>query len=62
MCLSNVYQIQGEEQTLVCEYVSDIRVDGENVILTDVIGKELTVVGTLMQVDLINNRVLIRSA
>ena len=62
MCLSNVYKTTGDEETLVCQYVSNISVEGENVVLTDVLGKEISVPGTLMKVDLINNVVMIRSA
>jgi len=62
MCLSNVYKTTGDEETLVCEYVSNISVEGENVIITDVLGKEITVPGTLLKVDLIKNIVMIKSA
>jgi len=59
MCLSNVYTLSDGVETLVCEYVSDIKLDGGDVVLTDVMGQQKTVTGTLVNVDLIQNKIMI---
>ncbi len=61
MCLSNVYLINDEEEKLVCEYASTVRVDGNQIRLTDVIGQEITVTGTIQNVDLIKNEIKVRA-
>jgi len=62
MCLSTVYTVDNGEENMVCEYVSNIDVGDNKITLTDVIGKEVTVNGTVLSVDLINNKILIKSA
>ena len=57
MCLSNVYLVSDDSEKLVCEYASSVSVQGNQIHLTDVIGQEITVVGTIMSVDLINNQI-----
>ena len=59
MCLSNAYTLHGSEETLECEYVSDVKVTDGNVVLTDVMGQQTTIPGQLMNVDLINNKIMI---
>ncbi len=51
MCLSTVYKTS-DPDTVVMEYVSKIVVEGDQIHLTDVMGEEKTVVGTLASVDL----------
>lgn len=60
MCLSNVYLVSGESEELVCEYASSVSVDGDNIRLTDVIGQEITVTGTIINVDLIKNEIKVK--
>lgn len=59
MCLSTVYMTDGGERTKLAEYVSGIRAEGEKITLTDIMGLETVVYGTLKSVDLVENRVLI---
>ncbi len=61
MCLSNVYLISDEEEKLICEYASTVNVDGNQIRLTDVIGQEITVTGTIQNVDLIKNEIKVRA-
>ena len=61
MCLSNVYLVTDEEEKLVCEYASTVSVDGNQIRLTDVIGQEITVTGTIQNVDLIKNEIKVRA-
>ena len=61
MCLSNVYLVSDDREELVCEYASSVDVDGEKIRLTDVIGQEYTVVGTILSVDLIKNQIKVKA-
>lgn len=58
MCLSTVYKA-AEPYSIIMEYVSKIRVDGENITLTDVMGEEKTIQGTLVLADLTGGKVQI---
>ncbi|MDR3334259.1 MAG: CooT family nickel-binding protein [Treponema sp.] len=60
MCLSTVYELgtNGAKKKL-CEYVSAIRVAGDTVIMTDIMGEELSVSGSLETVDLVKNTIII---
>lgn len=51
MCLSTVYSLQHPDD-IIMEYVSKINVDGDQIRLTDVMGEEKTITGTLSSVDL----------
>ena len=62
MCLSNVYLVSDDKEELVCEYASSVDVDGEKIRLTDVIGQEITVVGTILSVDLIKNQIKVKAS
>jgi predicted RNA-binding protein len=61
MCLSTAYELgAGDERKQLCEYVSNIRVSGDTITLTDLMGVEIDVSGILEGVDLIKNAILIR--
>lgn len=62
MCLSNVYLVSDEKESLVCEYASQVSVNGNEIRLTDVIGQEVTVTGTIVSVDLIKNEIRVKKA
>ena len=51
MCLSTVYK-SSDPNSIIMEYVSKIQIDGDQIILTDVMGEEKTVQGTLVLADL----------
>ena len=61
MCLSNVYLVSDDSEKLVCEYASSVSVKGNQILLTDVIGQEITVVGTILSVDLIKNQIKVKA-
>ena len=58
MCLATVYTER--EATVICRNVSKILVEGEKVIIRDIMGDETTVVGTILMVDLANSIVKIK--
>jgi len=59
MCLSTVYKADGSEQTKLAEYVSSVRSEGDKITLTDIMGLETVVYGTLKSVDLVGNQIVI---
>ncbi len=55
MCLSTVITEQnGADQTLM-KNVSAIKLDGDRIVLTDIMGREAEVRGTLQSLDFVNN-------
>lgn len=58
MCLATVYKTQ-EPDNIILQYVSKLEVEGDSIILTDVMGEQRTVQGTIQMVDLANNIVQI---
>ena len=55
MCLSAVYEVRGGNESLVCEYTTAISLDGRVITLTDIMGDEIAITGTLKSIDLVNN-------
>ena len=62
MCLSTVFEEVAGERKMVCEYVSGISTDETSVTLTDIMGKEVVVKGTLKSLDFIKNIIVIEGA
>ena len=55
MCLSSVYEINGNSEQLICEHAASISIDGATITLTDILGKEIVVSGHLKNIDLAKN-------
>lgn len=53
MCLATVYKTN--DNTVICRNVSRIDVDGESVVIRDIMGDETVVKGTILMVDLANS-------
>lgn len=53
MCLATVYK--ESDNTVICRNVSRIDVDGESVIIRDIMGDETKVQGRILMVDLANS-------
>ncbi|MDD7740655.1 MAG: CooT family nickel-binding protein [Fusicatenibacter sp.] len=53
MCLATVYK--EPDNTVVCRNVSRIDVDGEFVLIRDIMGEEIKVQGKIKMVDLANS-------
>ncbi len=62
MCLSTAYKNSKDEDAVIARYVSKIDVKGDSVVLTDVMGTETEVPGTLSFIDLTGGTVIIRVA
>lgn len=53
MCLATVYE--NADNTVICRNVSRIDVDGETLLITDILGEEVKVRGRLISIDLANS-------
>ncbi len=59
MCLSTVYRGSKEEENILCKFVSNIDVKGEEITLTDVMGFQTVIQGHLVSADLTAGVVII---
>jgi predicted RNA-binding protein len=59
MCEANAYLVNGEEELLLMETVTVIRVKGGEVVLSDLFGGQKRIRGRLCEVNLTTNRVVI---
>ena len=62
MCLAAAYKNKQTPENLICKYVSNIGFDNGKVVLTDVLGEEISLEGKLSAVDLVKNVVVIQCA
>ena len=53
MCLATVYK--ESDDTVICRNVSKILVEGEKVIIRDIMGEETSIEGEILMVDLANS-------
>lgn len=53
MCLATVYK--ETDNTVICKNVGRIDVEGEYVLITDIMGEETKVQGKILMVDLVNS-------
>ena len=60
MCLSNVYQDSISEENLILGNVQRIDCGDDEVVLTDLLGREVVIEGRLLFVDLVENRAVIQ--
>ena len=58
MCLATVYKEQ--DNSVIFRNVSRIDVDGDKVIVRDIIGEEKVIIGSIVMVDLANSIVKIK--
>lgn len=63
MCLSTVYALEKDGgMTLLCEYVSAVKVSGKNLVFTDITGEETGLTGSIRDVDLVKNTITVSKA
>jgi len=55
MCLSKVFEVTDGRENLVCDHTAAINLDGGVITLTDIMGDEIMIKGTLKSIDLANN-------
>ena len=61
MCLSTVYKNEKTEDAVAARYVASVEVRGKEVVLTDIIGAETVIEGSLRFVDLTGGTVIIQT-
>jgi predicted RNA-binding protein len=59
MCISTAYKNAALPENILLKNVRAFRVAGKSIILTNILEQELTIIGTLVNVDLINGVVVI---
>ncbi len=62
MCLSTVYDKSVENENILLRNVQKITVDGDTLVLTDLLESEMIVKGRLVMADLVNGRVIVDTA
>jgi len=62
MCLSNVYKNEMHSDNLLYKNVADIRVEGDRIMLTDLMGIRSEITGTIEKIDLMENYIIIKEA
>ncbi len=61
MCLSKVYLLKNGNEKLVSESVCNVLMNDKDIALYDIIGQTTTVKGTIQNVDLLKNKILIKA-
>lgn len=61
MCLSTVYKNEISDATVIMHNVMLVEIDGENVILTDLMGRRATIAGTLLKASLTDGYVIVKA-
>lgn len=60
MCLSTAFkEVPGAENEKLCEYISEVKVVGDSVVMTDIMGKEIEVPGVIKSMDFVNSVIII---
>ncbi|MDR1580008.1 MAG: CooT family nickel-binding protein [Synergistaceae bacterium] len=63
MCLSSVYLTRaGGKTELLCEYVSGADLSGGRITFRDILGQEVSVAGTLKNIDLVKNTITVEAS
>jgi len=62
MCLSTVYKNEKTDDTVLCQYVAAISVEGDTLVFTDIMGMTTTVQGRLVSADLTAGTVIVAEA
>jgi len=59
MCLSTIYRNVKQDENILCRYVANINVDGEQLTFVDVMGETTTITGRLVSADLTAGTVIV---
>jgi predicted RNA-binding protein len=61
MCLSTVYEAKNPNEALA-EYVTGVKVNGDEIVLTDITGNDTVARGAITNIDLVKNIITIERA
>lgn len=59
MCLSNVYKDDVKAENLLARNIADIRVEGNKIVMTDLMGIRKEIEATIKKVDLMENCIVL---
>ena len=62
MCLATAMVNKSGTETVLAKNISRISIEGENIVMVDILGEEFVVEGTLISADLVNGVVKILAA
>lgn len=62
MCLSTVYKSEKAPQNVLMSNVQKIDLQDGQILLTDLMDREMVIVGTLISVDLVNGVAIVQEA
>ena len=62
MCLSDAFEIRGEERAPLMKYVSGMHVEGDVITLTDMMGAKKIIRGVIKNIDLLKNEIFIEAS
>ncbi len=60
MCLSNVYKKGEEENIFLFKNIAKVDINGEELVFTDLMGVKNVINGSLIEIDLLENTILVR--
>jgi predicted RNA-binding protein len=60
--MSTAYIYHDGEESVICDYVKEAKVTGGSITFIDIMGHTIDFNGTIRNVDLVNNRMLIEPA
>ena len=59
MCLSTAFKIQDDQRILLGNHVTNVLIQDSQIILSTLLGEEITLTGRLESMDLIRNEIII---
>ena len=59
MCLSTIYNNEKQEDKILCRFVANITVEGNQMTFEDVMGEKTTITGRLVSADLTAGSVIV---
>ncbi|MBR3296295.1 MAG: CooT family nickel-binding protein [Firmicutes bacterium] len=62
MCLSNVYRSELSDNNLMFKNIADLKLDGDTITMTNILGIPTSVRGTVKKIDLLENYIIIEPA
>ena len=62
MCESNVYVAEGDQEVLLMEDAGWLEVEGDTLVVRDLLGREKRVEGRLLYADLVQHRIVVEPA
>ncbi len=62
MCLATAMVNKSGTETVLAKNISKISIEGDSIVMVDILGEEFTVEGTLISADLVNGVVKIQAA